>query len=272
MFLSNRSLTRWGIPGHLPAVDPNPAGEADGGGASDLASSGGDASGDLPADDLEGLKRALKAEREQRRQEEARRKSLEGQLKEVGNVDPKLLEDARQRAREAETQRQMIEQQTKLRLVEQEQKYQDQLSRVTADLQAAKTAAEREALRIKTEREFLASKGLTTASSIDGRTPFDYVWQVFADQFAEDASGLYLVDAAGNPRLDDETGRRITPGQFFAKLRQDPVHGAHFQPEYGSGSGARAGRDGRVTTTQDLMKVPKNQLFRDAFSPRRGTA
>lgn len=249
-----------GTPAPAPAPAPIDTGE-------DSPAPGGDAS-----DDLAGLKKALKAERELRRQEAARAAQLDAQLREVGQVDPKLLDEARQRAREAEQQRLMVEQQTTLRLQEQERKYQEQLARLTGELQSKATAAEREALRIKTEREFLAAKGLMEASTIDGRTPFDYIWQLYGPQFAEDRNGIYLADPDGSPRLDEETGKRITPGEFFAKLRKDPVHGMHFQPEYGSGSGARGGRDGRVSSATDLSKVPNSQLFRESFGVRRRTA
>ena len=224
------------------------------------------------SDDVSRLKKALEAERQQRRQEAARAAQLDAQLREVGQVDPRLLDEARQRAREAEQQRQMVEQQTSLRLQEQERKYEALLEKKTLELQAAATAAQRDALRLRTEREFLAAKGLTDASSIDGRTPFDYIWRLYGDQFAEDKSGIYLADADGSPRLDEETGKRITPADFFAKLRKDPVHGMHFQPEYGSGSGARGGRDGRVNSSADLTKVPTGQLFRESFGARRRTA
>ena len=224
------------------------------------------------SDDIARLKKALEAERQQRKQEAARAAQLDAQLREVGQVDPKLLDEARQRAREAEQQRLMVEQQTTLRLQEQERKYQEQLNRLTSELQMKASAAEREALRVKAEREFLAAKGLTDASEIDGRTPFDYIWQLFGTQYAEDKGGLYLVDADGTPALDPETGKRITLREHFTKLRKDPVHGMHFQPEYGSGSGARSGRDGRVSSTADLTKVPTGQLFRDSFGARRRTA
>lgn len=224
------------------------------------------------ANDLERLQNALRRERELNRENERKARQLEAQLREVGTVDPKLLDDARQRAREAEQQRQMIEQQTTIRLQEQEQKFQKLLEAKTAELQGLASAAQRDALRVKTEREFLAAKGLVEASSIDGRTPFDYIWQLYGSQFAEDRNGLFLVDADGMPRLDEETGKRITPAEFFAKLRKDAVHGMHFQPEYGSGSGARGGRDGRVNSTEDLSKVSNSELFRTSFGSRRKTA
>ncbi len=252
-------------------ADQNPPGDTDAGGSSDSGDSSAGGDGDSGSD-VDRVMKALEAERKLRKQEAQRAAQLEAQLKEVGQVNPKLVEEAVAKAQAAEQQRLLIEQQTALRLQEQEKKYQEQLARITGDLQQQKTAAEREALRIKTEREFLAAKGLMEASAIDGRTPFDYIWQLYGNQFAEDRNGLYLADADGSPRLDEETGKRITPPEFFAKLRKDPVHGMHFQPEYGSGSGARGGRDGRVSNSADLGKVPTSQLFRESFGAKRRTA
>lgn len=254
------------LAGLFHTADQNPPGDSDGGGNPDPA--GGN---DAPAggESPDKLMEALRKERELRKQEAARAAQLEAQIKEVGQVNPQLLAEAQAKAQAAEQQRLLIEQQTTARLAEQERKFQEQLARVTGDLQTAKQVAEREALRVKTEREFLAAKGLTEASGIDGRTPFDYVWQLFGSSFAEDKNGLYIVDRDGDPVMDEETGKRLTPREYFSKLRKDPVHGMHFQPEFGSGSGARGGRDGRVTTTADLSKVPTGQLFKEAFGARR---
>ena len=250
---------------HLPTVDPNPPAEPDGGGAPQDQQQQQQPEPQDTADDIAKLRKALEAERNLKRQ-------LESQLKQVQQVDPRLVEEARAKADAAEQQRLMVEQQTTTRLQEQERKYQEQLARITSDLQARTIEAERNALRVKTEREFLAAKGLVEASTIDGRTPFDYIWQLYGSDFAEDKNGLFLADPDGSPRLDPETGKRITPSEFFAKLRKDPVHGMHFQPEYGSGGGSRAGRDGRVNNSEDLAKVPTGQLFRDNFGSRRKTA
>lgn len=247
-------------------VTPDPDNEPDGGGGSGETDPTGD---DQQLTDADRLKRALEAERKLNRQNAARAAQLEAQLKEVGQVNPQLLAEAQAKADAAEHQRQLLEQQINSRLADQERKYQEQLAKLTGELQSKATAAEREALRVKAEREFLASKGSTDASEIDGRTPFDYIWQVFGTSYAEDKNGLYLLDADGSPALDPETGKRITLREHFAKLRKDPVHGIHFQPEYGSGGGARVGRDGRVNNTTDLSKVPTGQLFKDAFARRR---
>jgi hypothetical protein len=249
-----------------PSIDPDPTADQQGGGTDTTDTSDTSGQGETDADRL---KRALEAERKLNRQNAARAAQLENQLKEVGQVNPQLLAEAQAKAEAAEQQRQLLEQQINTRLADAERKYQEQLSRLTSELQTKASAAEREALRVKAEREFLAAKGLTDASEIDGRTPFDYIWQLFSGQYAEDKNGLYLVDADGSPALDAETGKRITLREHYNKLRKDPVHGMHFQPEYGSGSGGRAGRDGRVNTSADLSKVPTGQLFSEAFGKRR---
>jgi hypothetical protein len=250
-----------------PSVDPDPSTEPPvGGGGSDPEPIDTDP-GQLT--DVERLKRALEAERKLNRTNAARAAQLDAQLREVGQVDPKLLAEAQAKAEAAEQQRLLLQQQIDSRLAEQQRKYDEQLAKLTSELQNKATAAEREALRVKAEREFLAAKGLTDASEIDGRTPFDYIWQLFGVQYAEDKNGLYILDSDGTPALDPETGKRITLREHFAKLRKDPVHGMHFQPEYGSGSGARGGRDGRINNTADLSKVPTGQLFADAFGRRK---
>jgi hypothetical protein len=254
-------------PALLRSVDPTPPGEADGGGSADPAPTGGEQpAGNAPtAEDIEKLTRALTAER-------ARARQFEAQLREAAQVNPQLMADAQAKVEAAERQRELIEAQTKQQLQEQERKYAEQLARVTGDLQAAKTAAEREALRIKTEREFLAAKGLAEASPVDGKTHFDAIWSIYGTQFAEDARGLYLADADGSPRLDTETGKRVTPAEFFAKLRKDHVHGVHFQPEYGSGSGSRNSRDGSFPGGLDLDSLSGAQLIAEglkAQAPRR---
>lgn len=221
--------------------------------------------------DVERLKHALERERKERKAAAAKAAQLESQLKQADQINPQVIQEAIARAQQEEEKRRLIEEQTGVRLKELEGKYQEQLTKVTRDLQAAKEAAEREAVRVLAEKAFLAAKGSTDASTVDGKTPFDYIWLAFQGSFRADKQGLYVVDSDGDPVIDEDTGKRLPPGKWFQKLRQDPVHGLHFQPEYGSGSGARSGRDGRVTTTKDLQKLPTNQLFREAFS-RKSTA
>lgn len=227
-----------------------------------------DTSTDEQLTDLDRLKHALDRERKERKAAAARAAQLEAQIKQADQLNPQLVQEAIARAQQEEEKRRLIEEQTGVRLKELESKYAEQLTKVTRDLQAAKEAAEREAVRVLAEKAFLSAKGSTEASSVDGKTPFDYIWLAFNDRFRADKQGLYLVDTDGDPVIDEDTGKRLPPNKWFQKLRQDPVHGLHFQPEYGSGSGARGGRDGRVTSTKDLSKLSTSQLFREAFQRR----
>ena len=245
-------------------ADPNPPGDPDGGGAPPADPPAGGEQGD-PGDDASdnnGLMKALRAER-------ARARQLEAQLKEVGQVNPQLVADAQAKAEAAERQRQLIEQQAALQRQDLQRKYDEQLARVTDELQTAKAAAEREALRIKTEREFLAKEGLAEASPIDGRAHFDAIWNAYGDQIAEDKMGLFLAEPDGSPQLDIETGKRITPGDLFVKLRKDPVHGVHFKPEYGSGSGSRSARDGRPLNGRSLDSMSSHDLISEGIKAAR---
>jgi hypothetical protein len=251
----------------LRTADPNPTGDLDGGGASPADSDANTTdgpvdSGDSSDSNLEGLKKALQAERALKRQ-------LEAQLKQVGQANPDLLREAQAKAEAAEQQRKLIEQQAALDRQELDRKYQKQLERVTGDLQAAKIKAEREALRIKVEREFLTAKGLAEASEVDGRSPFDYIWELYGNQFADDNGGIRLVETDGSPHLDRETGKPVTPAEFFAKLRKDRVHGVHFKPEFGTGSGSRSAGDGRPPNGRSLDSMSSKDLISEGIKAAR---
>jgi hypothetical protein len=231
---------------------------------------GGEGSGagstDTSEDSAEGLKAALARERQARKAAEAEAGRKEAALREVGNVNPKLLEDARAAAKAAEEQARLAQERADLRLRDMERKHEDQLSKTTAELKAERAARELERVRILTEKAFLAAQGSTEASDVDGKTPFDYLWLQFQNRFKADKNGLYVVDQDGDPEVDPETGKRIEPKAWLNKLRGDRIHGLLFQPEYGSGSGARGFRDGRTVIGKDLQKMPTNQLFSEAFT------
>lgn len=247
-------------------VTPDPAGEPEGGGqATATADPAGTDSTDEGASDLDRLRHALDRERKERKAAAAKAAQLEAQLKQADQINPQVIQEAIARAQQEEEKRRLIEEQTGIRLRELEGKYQEQLTKVTRDLQAAKEAAEREAVRVLAEKAFLSAKGSTDASTVDGKTPFDYIWLAFQGSFRADKQGLYVVDGDGDPVIDEETGKRLPAVKWFTRLRQDPVHGLHFQPEFGSGSGARSSRDGRVTNSKDLSKLSTSQLFREAF-------
>ena len=253
------------FPTPWPTIDTDPAGEPDGGGApaGDTPAAGDSGDG---ADELSKVRKALEAQREEARRFRSKAQAAEAQLREVGEANPKILEEAQRRAEKAEQDRLLAEERANLKIQQMQKQLEDKTAKVLSEAQTRAQAAEREALRIKAERDFLAADGLLEASSVDGRTPFDYVWMVHGDRIAEDATGRYIKDENGLPLLDPETNKRVTVRDYFAKLRDDAVHGIHFKPRYGSGGGARAGYDGRVTTAVDTSRMSTSEIFRHAFT------
>ena len=262
---------RWsltGLPQTWTTADTDPAGEPDGGGAPDPASAGDTGSADGDAGEAAKLRRVIESLREETRRERNRAKAAEAQLREVGDANPKILEEAQRKAEAAEQARQLAEEKANLKIQQMQRQLEEKTAKVLSEAQSKAAAAEREALRVKAERDFLASDGLVEASGVDGLTPFDYVWRLHGDRIAEDGQGRYIKDEHGLPLLDPETNKRVTVRDYFSKLRDDPVHGIHFKPRYGSGGGARSGFDGRVSTGKDLNGMSTSQLFREAFQRR----
>jgi hypothetical protein len=255
---SNTHPALWGL---MHSVDSTPPGEPEGGGTppTDSAPAGGEQGGDgAPTkEDIEKLTRALNAER-------ARARQFEAQLKEAAQQNPELMREAQARAEAAERQRELIEQQAALRVQDLQRKHEEQMANVRSELQERTAKAEREALRVKAQAEFLASEGQPEASRLDGRTPFDYIWQVFGHRYAEGEGGLYLMGAGGTPELDED-GKPKTLRKHYAELSTDPVHGVHFKPKYGSGSGSRGGRDGRVMSGQDMAGMTSKDLISEGL-------
>lgn len=246
-----------------PIIDADPEGDADGGGAP-VETTAPDATADS-GDELEKLRKALKAQQEEARRYRSKAQAAEAQLREVGDANPKILEEAQRKAEAAEQARMLAEEKANLKIQQMQRQLEEKTAKVLGEAQQRQAAAEREALRVKAERDFLAAEGLVEASSVDGRTPFDYVWLLHGDRIAEDASGRYIKDENGLPLLDPETNKRVTVKDFFSKLRDDPVHGIHFKPRYGSGGGARGGFDGRVSSGQDLSRLSTAEKFQVAF-------
>jgi hypothetical protein len=236
-------------------VDPEPAGDppAGGGATPPNPPTGGD--GTPTQQDIANLQEALRKER-------ALREARDKEIQRIATENPALVEQARREA-EAERQRaESVQREAQVQIQAMQQRLEADTAKIRGEAQAAAEAARRETLRVKTEREFNAAEGLTDASEIDGSVPFDLAWKHFGDRFEEDSVGIYLKRPDGTPETDPETNKRITPRQFFEKLRDDRVHGTLFKPRYGSGGGSRAGVPGRVQHGQSLVGMSSRDLLR----------
>jgi hypothetical protein len=79
----------------------------------------------------------------------------------------------------------------------------------------------------------------------------------------------YIKQAADGSYISTENGQSIPLGELLDRQRDDALYGVLFHPRYGSGSGARSGKDTRITNQPSLNNMKTGQLFTEAFSKRK---
>ena len=104
-------------------------------------------------------------------------------------------------------------------------------------------------LRAEAQRVFLQGGGNPAL--------WDSHWELYGKHIKRDEQGQLVTLASG---------QAVPLQDVQQQLRTDPLHGHFFYPTMGSGSGARSSRDGRVVNRPDLLKMPKDQLWSQAFS------
>jgi hypothetical protein len=233
------NLWDWEI---LNAVDPDPSDEVDGGGGLD------------PATDGEPLgeagEKALRTERERRKQLERQLANLETQLSTVKDLNPDAYKQAQERAAELERQLREREQLTAAERQRLESKAQEQVRKASDNAQREKE--KRIALEIKTAARgiFSAAEGRDGADN-SGLSFFD-AWMEFQGKRhlrIDEASGkLYVVDADGD-RIKTDNGDIDPVAWLNAQADNSAVIGTFFKPKGGEGSGGFVGARG-VRTTQ----------------------
>ena len=83
---------------------------------------------------------------------------------------------------------------------------------------------------------FYAAGGRTDAA--DGVSFFDMMAQQVGGNFRQEADGsLTVVDAAGDPVLDKESGKRVSAEDFIASYKVHPIYGTFFKGAKGAGAG-----------------------------------
>jgi hypothetical protein len=244
----------------LMAVDPAPQGEPEGGGTATIDPP---VTEDTPpadgGDDKARLQAALNKER-------AMRREVERRLKEH---DPAAIEAARRQAEEAERQRQETESKASQRLREAEQRSADLIKQIQAAADEKVLQAERAVLKLNAQADFYAADGLQDASEIDGTTHFDSIWGTHGHLVDRDESGAYIKGPDGLPKVNQETGKRVTLKEFFSQLREDRVHGAHFKPRYGTGGGSTSGYTGRAAAGRDISAMGSRDLLAEGLREAR---
>ena len=220
------------------------------------------AGGDMmPRSEAENLLKALKAEREARKQYERDLKETKANLERFAEINPEEYTRLQAEAAEAaKIQAQYGEQRELL-----EQKYSSQAQEAAKEAAAAKAALADYQKKYALEKVFYAAGGRTDAA--DGVSFFDMMAQQVGGNFRHEPDGsLTVVDAAGDPVLDKESGKRVSAEDFVASYKLHPIYGTFFKGSKGSGAGlGYGGTDANGMVTEDLSSLTPEQLFQRAF-------
>lgn len=215
----------------------------------------------MPRSEAENLLKALKAEREARKQYERDLKETKGQLERFSEINPeeytKLQAEAAEAAR---TQAQFGEAKEAIEL-----KYSKQAEAAAQEAASAKAALQDYQKKYALEKVFYAAGGRTDAA--DGVSFFDMMSQQVGGNFRQEADGsLTVVDAAGDPVLDKESGKRISAQDYIASYKVHPIYGTFFKGAKGAGAGiGYGGTDANGMPTEDLSSLSREELFQRAF-------
>jgi len=215
----------------------------------------------MPRSEAENLLKALKAEREARKQYERDLKETKGQLEKFAEINPEEYRSLQEEAAEAaRLQAQWGEVRDAM-----ETKYSGQAQEAIQRADAADKALQAYKKRYALEKVFHSTGGRTDATG--GTSFFDMLADQIGSSFRQEPDGsLTVIDAAGDPVMDKETGLRITPEEHMASFKRDPVFGTFFQGVKGGGAGIGfSGTDAGGATIEDLSSLSRDEKFRRAF-------
>lgn len=212
--------------------------------------------------EVENLMKALKAEREARKNYEREVKEKASQLERFAEINPdeyfKLQEEA---AKAAQLQAQYGEARDAIEL-----KYSQQAEAAAKEAASAKEALSNFRKRYALEKVFNSAGGRT--DSVDGVSFFDLMADQIGNRFRQEPDGsLTVVDAQGDPVLDKESGKRISPEDYMASFKIHPVYGTFFKGNKGSGAGlGYGGTDANGMPVEDLSQLSPEEMFLKAFT------
>ena len=215
----------------------------------------------MPRSEAENLLKALKAERESRKQYEKQVKEQAVQLERFADVNPDEWTSMQaEAAKAAQLQAQFGEAKEAIEL-----KYSKQAEAAANEAAVAKAALADYQKKYALEKVFYSAGGRTDAA--DGVSFFDMMAQQVGGNFRQEADGsLTVVDSAGDPVLDKESGKRISAEDFIGSYKIHPIYGTFFKGAKGAGAGiGYGGTDANGMPSEDLSSLSSTELFQRAF-------
>ena len=235
--------------------------EMEAGGTDSVNQPSADEKSQYSPDEVANLVKALRSEREARKTYERQFKEKEQQLLKLKDVDLdryQQLEADAARAAEIES-----------RYGESIQAIEEKYGRLAAEAETKAKRAETQVFEFQKkyalEKVFHSAGGRTDAA--DGVSFFDMFAEQLSNRFRQEADGsLTVVDAQGDPVLDTESGKRLSPEDFVASYKSHPIYGTFFKGVKGSGAGLNyAGTDANGMPVEDLSQLSREELFLRAF-------
>lgn len=215
----------------------------------------------MPRSEAENLLKALKAEREARKQYERDLKDSRTQLEKFAEINPDEYHQLQEEAAEAaRLQAQWGEVRDAM-----ESKYSTQAQDALQRAEAADKSLASYKKKYALEKVFNGAGG--RVDSVDGVSFFDLLAEQVGASFRHESNGtLTVIDSSGDPVMDKETGLRITPEDHMNSFKRHPVFGTFFQGVKGAGAGiGYGGTDANGTTIEDLSSLSNEEMFRRAF-------
>lgn len=215
----------------------------------------------MPRSEAENLLKALKAEREARKTYERDLKESRSQLEKFAEINPEEYRSLQEEAAEAaRLQSQWGEVRDAM-----ESKYSTQAQEAIARAEAADRDLTAYKKRYALEKVFNSAGGRIDATG--GTSFFDMLADQVGSSFRQEADGsLTVVDRAGDPVMNKETGLRISPEEHMASFKSDPVFGTFFQGVKGAGAGIGfSGTGANGETVEDMRNLSTEQMFQNAF-------
>ena len=212
-------------------------------------------------EEVQNLLKALKSEREARKIYEKEVKEKAQQLEKFAQINPdeyrKLQEEAAIAAREKAA----ADERTALL----EEKYGAQAAEALKQRDERTKELLEFRKRYALEKVFFSAGGRT--DSADGVSFFDMLANQIGSQFRlEPDGGITVIDFQGDPVLDKDSGRRITPEDYLAKFKNHPIYGTFFKGSKGSGAGiGYGGTNANGMPAEDLHSLSSEELFQKAF-------
>ena len=204
--------------------------------------------------EVQDLLKALKSEREARKQNEKSLKEKASQLAQLEGIDPEVY--AKLQAESAKRAELEAELAGKVGAIE--KSYADQLAAAKREQEVASTQVS------ELQKKYAFERAFATAGGRGGEFT-DLAYTKLQGEFKlEDDGTVAVIDKAGAYVVDDK-GKRVDPAEYLKQYKGHQLLGYTFQAERGAGSGLHPHPGTSLAQGADMHSLSTAELFGQAF-------